>query len=380
MKRLILVLIAVILSSSIFTAFAEPEPNFAKFKYEGVGTDPGATPEQIQARMEALNSFIDLRYDATVQKYIDNYMKKGRKSFGELLVRAAYYMPIFERALKEADLPDELKYVPLIESALHAKVKSYAGAGGLWQFMPATAKGYDLKVNSHIDERSDPYSSSVGACKLFKKLYDKFGDWTLVLAAYNAGPGTVQKALKRAGGDPKEHNFWTIYNYLPGQTKAYVPKFIAMIYMMNYYPEHNISKVPAGLALVTDTVHVRERVHFSQIASVLDVTVQDLRDLNPHFRSDVIVASVGQPCNLILPKDQIDLYRENFSSIKEVTPTSTPSEVAETNSTAGKSSARSSKATKSSSKSKSKLTASTSTKSGKKSSTANSNTRRKRRR
>lgn len=317
MKRIILTVVSTILLFSVFTVFSKPNPNSASsykrsnIRVDQFGVGAPATPEVVKARLEALSCEVDMTYSKDVQDVIDKYLKYGDRHFQELLSRCAYYMPIFERALKEAGLPDELKYLPIIESNLKPQAVSYAGAGGLWQFMPVTAKGYNMTISSSIDERNDPYLSSEMACRVLKSHYDRFGDWGLALAAYNAGAGTIQKALKRAGGDPKEHTFWTVYNYLPGQTKKYVPKFIAMTYLMNYYQMHNISEVSKENVLRTDTIHVHEKLRLSQIAKSLDVSLDELKSLNPHFRGDVIPATASRHCNLILPVDQVKQYKES---------------------------------------------------------------------
>lgn len=270
--------------------------------------DPGASDQQIKDRLAALPTVIDMPYNSIVKQYIEKYTKTGRRQVTALLGLSSYYMPIFEQALEEAGLPLELKYLPVIESALDPNATSKSGAAGLWQFVIVAAKGYDMEVNSLIDERRDPYISSERACRLLKDLYNTYGDWSLAIAAYNCGPGTLNKALARAGGDRRSHDFWSIYNYLPAETRGYVPAFIAANYVMTYYPEHNIYPVLATKPLVTDTVHLVQRVHFNQISAVLDIPVDELRVLNPQFRADIIPASLARPCNLILPSQQVHAY------------------------------------------------------------------------
>ena len=306
MKHLLVILISLF---SITTAFADPDPSVsntfnANLASVSLGSDPGTTtPEQVRARLAAINTEIELRYDATVQSTIDSFLKQsyGRKRLASLLNLASYYFPIFEKALKEAGLPEELKYLPIVESGLKAKATSHAGAGGLWQFMPATARGYDMTVNSTLDERADPYVSSEKACALLKKLYEKFGDWGLALAAYNCGPGTMQKVLRRAGGDPKQHNFWTVINYLPAETRKYVPKFIAMTYVFTYYTEHGMPKVNVASPLRTDTIRIAQKGSLKKVASMVDLPIEDIKNLNPHFSTDVIPSTSSRPCTLILP-------------------------------------------------------------------------------
>ena len=270
--------------------------------------DPNVSDAVIIERMSKMPVVIEMPFNQVVRSYIDRYTKKGRSSVPALLGLGLYYNPIFEQALEEQGLPLELKYLPMIESGLDPNAVSKHGATGLWQFMLATAKGLGMEVNSLVDERRDPYLSSEMAANYLKGLYDSYGDWSLAIAAYNCGPGTVNKALRRAGGDAKDHDFWSIYNYLPAETRGYVPAFIAINYVMNYYPEHNISPVLPTAPLVMDTIHVTERVHFDQISNVLDIPVDELRILNPQYRADVIPGSVDTPRNLILPSQQIHAY------------------------------------------------------------------------
>ena len=188
--------------------------------------DTGASDEEIRQRLAALPTVIDMPYNPVVKSYIEHFTKKGRKQVAALLGLSQYYMPIFEQALEEADLPLELKYLPVIESGLDPTATSRHGAAGLWQFIIATAKGYDMEVSSLVDERRDPYISSAKAAQMLKDLYANYGDWSLAIAAYNCGQGTVNKALVRAGATPGTHDFWDIYYYLPEETRGYVPMFI----------------------------------------------------------------------------------------------------------------------------------------------------------
>lgn len=319
MKRLfILVFTLISLTSTAFSKQSTNNPFDMKYNIESYGQDPGASPEVVRARLEALPTEIEMRYTSEVHSYIDRYMKYGRKQITSLLVLSSYYMPIFEQALAEAGLPDELKYLPIIESNLNAKATSKAGAAGLWQFMPIAARGYDMKITSGLDERRDPYLSSERAAKLLKDLYNRFGDWSLAIAAYNCGPGTVQKALKRAGGDKSKHTFWTISSYLPAETRKYVPLFIAMNYVMNYYTEHEVPQVTIDQPFTTDTVRVSDRVTFKKIASTVDVTVEELRKLNPQYTSDVVPATTSRPCNVILPTDMAYEYKVKLGRTPEV--------------------------------------------------------------
>ncbi len=270
--------------------------------------NPSTSDEVIRKRLADLPTVIDLPFNQIVRKYIDRYMERGRPLVASMLGLGIYYMPIFEQALEAEQIPLELKYLPVIESALDPNAVSRTGAGGLWQFMPASAKGYDLEVSSLVDERRDPYRSSQKAAKMLHDLYDTYGDWSLAIAAYNCGPGAVNKAIRRAGGDPKKQDFWSIYEYLSPETRGYVPMFIAANYVMNYYKEHNISPVLPTRPLVTDTIGISTRVHFDQISKVLDIPKEELRILNPQFRADIIPGSPERQYMLILPAQQVQAY------------------------------------------------------------------------
>lgn len=276
-----------------------------RYKRQG---DVAVSDDVIRDRLSKLNTIIDLPFNQIVRSYIDRYTAKNRGGVAAMLGLSIYYMPIFEQALEEQGLPLELKYLPVIESALNPNAVSKHGATGLWQFMLATGKGLDMEISSLVDERRDPYRSSQMAAKLLKQLYDSYGDWSLAIAAYNCGPGTVNKAIRRAGGDPGSHDFWSIYYYLPAETRGYVPMFIAANYVMNYYQYHNISPVLATKPLVTDTLMVGDRVHFNQISKVLDIPVDELRVLNPQFRADIIPGREDRRYTLVLPSQQVHAY------------------------------------------------------------------------
>lgn len=271
-------------------------------------SNPPTTDETIRRRLAELPTLIDMPFNQIVRSYIDRYVEQGRPLVASVLGLATYYMPIFEQALEAEQIPMELKYLPVIESALNPNAVSRSGAAGLWQFMPAAARGYDLEISSLVDERRDPYKSSRRAARMLHDLYDMYGDWTLAIAAYNCGPGAVNKAIRRAGGDPKSHDFWSIYEYLSPQTRGYVPMFIAANYVMNFYKEHNISPVLPTRPLVTDTIGISRRVHFDQISNVLNIPKEEIRILNPQFRADIIPATVTHQYMLILPAQQVQAY------------------------------------------------------------------------
>lgn len=280
-------------------------------------SDDADTPDsEIIARLKAMPTAIEMPFNQIVRSYIDRYTRQGRPQVAALLGLSTYYMPIFEQALEAEGLPLELKYLPVIESGLDPNAVSRHGATGLWQFLIGTAQGLGMEVNTLVDERRDPYTSSEKAASYLKDLHNAYGDWSLAIAAYNCGPGTVNKALRRAGGDPKKLDFWSIYQYLPAETRGYVPMFIAANYVMNYYPRHNISPVLPTKPLVTDTIGVTERVHFDQISHVLDIPVEELRMLNPQFRRDVVPATADHPYFIVLPSQQALAYIMSEEAIK----------------------------------------------------------------
>lgn len=269
----------------------------------------------IKKRLADMPTVIEMPFNSIVRQYIDRYTKGGRAQVAAILGLSHYYMPIFEQALEELGLPQELKYLPVIESALDPNAVSKSGAAGLWQLMLATGKGLGLDCNSLVDERRDPYASSKGAAQLLKQLYDTYGDWSLAIAAYNSGPNAVNKAIRRAGIDPSKADFWSIYPFLSEQTRGYVPMFIAANYVMTYYPQHNISPVLPTKPLVTDTVGVTDRMHFDQISAVLGIPKDEIRILNPQYREDVIPGTPERPYMLALPSKQIHAYLMSHDQI-----------------------------------------------------------------
>ena len=262
-------------------------------------------------RLKRLPTIIEMPYNDVVQKFIDRYSGKLRRSVSYMLGAGNFYMPVFEEALEAYNLPLELKYLPVIESALNPTAVSRVGATGLWQFMIGTGKRYGLEVNSLIDERRDPVKASYAAAHYLSDLYKIFDDWSLVIAAYNCGPDKVNKAIHRAKGSA---DYWNIYPYLPKETRGYVPAFIAANYIMNYYCDHNICPMVTELPLKTDTVVVNKDLHLEQIAQVLNINIQHLRNLNPQYRRD-IVNGLNNPMTVRLPATLIGSFIDQEDSI-----------------------------------------------------------------
>ena len=274
--------------------------------------NPVTTDQDYIDRLGLIPSVIEMPFNSIVKNFIVMYSERKRQLVENMLGMSLYYMPIFEEALERHGLPLELKYLPVIESALNPSAVSRAGAAGLWQFMPGTATQLGLEINSLVDMRRDPISSSDAAARYLKQLYGIFGDWSLAIASYNCGPGNVAKAIRRAGGGKKD--FWEIYPFLPAETRGYVPAFIAANYVMNNYDKHNISPALARKPILTDTVHISRRVHFRQISDVLAIPMDELRALNPQFRTDLIPGDI-RPYALVLPSLQTFAYIANEDSI-----------------------------------------------------------------
>ncbi len=286
--------------------------NYAALDYEADKKSAGDLSDAvIIERLSKLPTVIEMPFNNVVKGAIRHYANRPQL-VENLLGLSLYYMPIFEEALERHKIPLELKYLPVIESALIPTAVSRAGAGGLWQFMPPTATGLGLEINSLVDQRRDPYLASDAAARYLKQLHHTYGDWSLAIAAYNCGPGNVNKALRRAGEG--KHDFWEIYPFLPSETRGYVPAFIAANYIMTYHKCHNISPALAKRPLITDTIHITKRVHFDQISQVMDIPVEEIRALNPQFRTDLIPGDI-KPYSLVLPSLQVYAYIANEDSI-----------------------------------------------------------------
>ena len=250
-------------------------------------------------RLSRIPTIMEMPYNNIVRKFIDQYTGRLRHSVSYMLGATNFYIPIFEEALALYNLPLELKYLPVIESALDPTAVSRKGATGLWQFMLSTAKRYDLKINSLVDERRDPIKASFAAAQYLNDLYKVYGDWNLVIAAYNCGPTSLNKAIHRAGGSK---DYWNIYHYLPKETRGYVPAFIAANYVMNYYCEHNICPMRARLIDGNDTVVVNKDLHLEQVASVCGVEMEKIKAFNPQYKTSLVPGN-SYDCILRLPSE-----------------------------------------------------------------------------
>jgi membrane-bound lytic murein transglycosylase D len=263
------------------------------------------------ARLATIPTIIDLSYNRIVKNYIDSYVKKRRKSVEVMLGLSEHYFPIFDEIFDYYDIPNELKYMSIIESALNPRAYSRARAVGLWQFMYGTGRMYGLEINSLVDERLDPIKSTCAAAQYSRDLYNIYNDWILVIAAYNCGPGNVNRAIRRTGG---KTNYWDIYYYLPRETRGHVPAFIAATYLMNYYTEHNLVPAKVDIPIATDTLLIKEPLHLSQVAEVLNIPLKQLQDLNPQYRYNIIPA--GQKTySLCLPNQYTLSFIDNEDSI-----------------------------------------------------------------
>ena len=262
-------------------------------------------------RLQRMPTIMEMPYNAIVREYIDRYAVKLRNQVSVMLAANNFYMPLFEEALDAYDLPLELKYLPIIESALKPTARSRAGALGLWQFMLKTGRLYGLESNSLVDDRLDPIKATWAAARYLREMYNIYKDWHLVIAAYNCGPGNVNKAIRRAGGAT---DYWSIYNYLPRETRGYVPAFIAANYIMTYYCHHNICPMNTEIIPPTDTLQISRELHLQQVADLCDITIDELKSLNPQYKRNIIPGNT-KPYTLRLPQTKIATFIDNQDTI-----------------------------------------------------------------
>lgn len=261
-------------------------------------------------RLASIPAIVKMKYNKMVRSCIDRYLKNSSQ-VSYMLGISEFYMPIFEQEIDRMGLPHELKYLPVIESAMNPVAKSRAGAKGLWQFMFGTSKTYNLISNNYIEERYDPIKSTCAALEYLKDLYDMFGKWELAIAAYNCGPGNVNKAIKRSGG---KTDFWEIYPWLPRETRGYLPGFIAANYIMTYYEDHGICPMEPNVSVTTDTIHINKNLHFKQIVEVCNADINELRALNPQYTKDIILGENGTFI-LRMTNDLVAKFIENEETI-----------------------------------------------------------------
>ena len=259
-----------------------------EYDMDSVKFSSNVSDEEMMRRLEAMNSFISLPFNENVKNYIILYSEKMPSRMGRVLGLSNYYFPIFEDILNRYDLPEELKYMAVVESMLNPTATSHAGAKGIWQFIYSTAKSYGLEINSYVDERMDIEKSMDAAARYLRDAYRIFGDWALAISSYNCGAGNVSKAIRRAGGSK---DYWSIYRYLPRETRGYVPAFVGAMYAMTYSKEYGIVPQNVGMPVQTDTFEIKKNLHFAQINGKIGVSMEDLRQLNPQYFNDIIPGS-----------------------------------------------------------------------------------------
>ena len=276
------------------------------------GNDNIAVSDSVyKIRLSKMPCLMEMPFNNTVRSFIDLYTVRKRKQVEYMLGMSNYYFPMFEQILSQNNLPLELKYLSIIESALNTTIVSRMGAAGLWQLMIGTGRMYGLEINSLVDERLSPVKATNAAAHFMKDLFAIYGDWNLVIASYNCGPGNVNKAIRRSGG---KRDYWKIYPFLPKETRSYVPIFIAANYSMHYATEHNLCPAIVNMPVLTDTVMVHQRIHLEQIASVLNLPIEEVRLLNPQYRKDIIPGNI-KPYELCLPLNYANTFIDKFNEI-----------------------------------------------------------------
>lgn len=276
---------------------------------------PELPTDTLKARLKALDAKtpFNVEYNASLESVIKSYLKHRREHLQKLITLSGYYFPMFEHELDNHNIPLEIKYLAIVESALKPRAKSRVGATGLWQFMFATGKMYGLDVSSYVDERSDPIKSTEAAAKYLAKLYEIFGDWDLALAAYNSGPGNVSKAIRRSGG---YQNYWNIRHHLPRETAGYLPAFLANMYIFEYAEQHGFQKVKPEFAYIeTDTIRVKQMISLDQVAEATQVPIEELQFLNPSYKLDIIPFIKDENYTLRLPRHAVGHFVNNEEKI-----------------------------------------------------------------
>jgi membrane-bound lytic murein transglycosylase D len=271
--------------------------------------------ELLKIRLEELNQKtpFNLEYNPELERLIKSYLKTRSNYYPKMMARAKYYFPMFEAALDKYDIPLEIKYLSVVESALNPRAKSWVGATGIWQFMYQTGKQFGLNISSYVDERQDPVKSAEAACKYLESLYRTFNDWDLALAAYNSGPGNVSKAIRRSGG---HRNYWNIRPFLPRETAGYLPAFYATMYIFEHADSHNIKPLaPLTYHFATDTVQVKRLLTFEQLNETLNVSIEMLQFLNPEYKLDIVPFVKGKNYAVRLPKKYLNIFVKNESEI-----------------------------------------------------------------
>ena len=267
-------------------------------------------------RLDSLQNTVALSYNEHVQTYIDLYLKR-KEQIGKMLGLSKYYFPIFEKALKETGIPEEIKFITIVESALNPHAVSRSGAVGPWQFMYTTAKGYGLIMDNDVDERKDPVKASYAAAHYLLDAYNRVGDWLLAIAAFNCGTGAVTRAIKRSGGIA---DFWKVRSFLPPETQNYVPAFIATVYAMNYYKKHEIDISPAGFNILTDVIQVNKRISISSIAKAADLDLKELLILNPSYKKQIVNGTIESPKPLVIPDVRNSAYASLYDVLNGIEP------------------------------------------------------------
>jgi len=275
-------------------------------------SDLGIVSDSIyKLRLTKMPCLMEMPYNSTIRSYIDLYTLRKRKQVEYMLGMSNYYFPLFEQVLGANNLPLELKYLSIIESALNTTIVSRMGAAGLWQLMIGTGRMYGLEINSLVDERLSPVKATNAAAHFLKDLYSIYGDWNLVIASYNCGPGNVNKAIRRSGG---KRDYWAIYPFLPRETRGYVPIFIAANYTLNFSAEHNLCPAIVNMPELTDTVMVHQRIHLSQIAEVLNLPIEEVRLLNAQYKKDIIPGDI-KPYALCLPLNYANTFIDKYNEV-----------------------------------------------------------------